>query len=81
MSLMEGNMRAMYEATSWGWNQSEKEEEFRDKDSRFIHVRIVGAAASSTASLAAFVNYRVAWDDEGESLVICPTWSLLVHQS
>ncbi|KAJ7487675.1 acyl-CoA N-acyltransferase [Mycena galericulata] len=65
-SMFEANMRAMYTASSFGWDPPHKKGELFDPLSRFILVY----PASGKRSLVAFTSFRFEFE-EGQNILYC----------
>lgn len=61
--LTEGNMKDFYEKSEYGWNEKQKEKEFKNDNARFI-------LCSNDKELIAFVHFRFELDDEEKHPVV-----------
>jgi len=68
-ALLENNMKSMYEASSWGWNEKEKKQEMREDNARYLLVYDpTTTTATSSESLVAMCHFRFDVDDDVEVL-------------
>mmetsp|Transcript_1469 Transcript_1469/g.4162 ORF Transcript_1469/g.4162 Transcript_1469/m.4162 type:complete len:226 (+) Transcript_1469:148-825(+) len=58
--LLEANMQAMYEASPWGWDATEKRNELASSKARFV------VARDADGGVAAFSHFRYEPDDDDE---------------
>lgn len=87
--LTEGNMKCFYEQSENGWNEKQKEKEFRNENARFLFCSIDGGKKKLEAGdekcedeeLIAFVHFRFELDDEQKHPVVycyeiqvCPSY-------
>ncbi|KAG8989266.1 hypothetical protein FRB94_009351 [Tulasnella sp. JGI-2019a] len=76
-AIFEGNMRAAYTSSSFGWHPPSKRKELFDPLSRFILVYAPASKARSGTSLVGFVMFRfdeeetMEEDDSMEDVVYC----------
>lgn len=59
--LLSENMRAMYEASDWGWDEKEKRADLDSSRARFAIAR-----HGATGGVAGFVHFRFEADDDDE---------------
>jgi N-alpha-acetyltransferase 40 len=62
MDTLRENMKEMYIASGWGWNESDKRKEVFSSKSRFLTL----APLQDPFEIKAYVIFRFEWDDEDE---------------
>lgn len=75
IGLTERNMKDFYNGCSWGWNQSQKLKEFKDKMALFLV-----AENKETKEKIGFTHFRFDWDyDRVKGVVYC--YELQIEES
>lgn len=65
LKLTEGNMKCYYEKSENGWNEKQKEKEFKNETARFIL-----CSTEEDEKLIAFVHFRFELDDQQKHPVV-----------
>jgi len=63
-SLVEANMKELYEASNWGWNESQKRKELQGKTSQYLLVK------DQNSKIKGLVHYRFDLDF-GAAVMYC----------